>query len=103
MLEGCTLARRIGKSLCIADRENYNIVDLDSAMVTPVLPLNQAGDPSMQIKPSITVVADFEFLVASWTGMSSMGVFLTTSGDPTRGTLDWPSHPDSVCESCLLC
>jgi vacuolar protein sorting-associated protein 3 len=26
-----------------------------------------------------------------------LGVFITGDGDPVRGTLEWPSHPESIC------
>ena len=49
----------------------------------------------------IQVVADEEFLILSWTGAGTMGVFINLNGDPVRGTLQWPSHPLSVCSSSL--
>lgn len=45
----------------------------------------------------IVVVADEEFLILSWTGSGTMGVFINVNGDPVRGTLQWPNHPLSVC------
>lgn len=47
----------------------------------------------------IQVVAEEEFLILSWTGAGTMGVFINLNGDPVRGTLQWPSHPLSVCSS----
>ncbi|EMD32318.1 hypothetical protein CERSUDRAFT_162060 [Gelatoporia subvermispora B] len=94
--QGSILARRMGRHLCIADREHYNMIDLEAASLFPLLPLSQAGD-GVSIKPSITVVGDNEFLILSWTGASSIGVFITGDGDPVRGTLEWPSHPEAVC------
>ncbi|KAK2463814.1 hypothetical protein APHAL10511_004119 [Amanita phalloides] len=95
---GGQLAKRIGHSLCIADSVHYNIIDLEQASLFPILPLSQAVDPTpFVVKPSITVVGDAEFLILSWTGASTLGVFITGEGDPVRGTLEWPSHPESVC------
>lgn len=65
--------------------------------MTPVLPVSQAQD-GLQIKPSITVISDNEFLIVSWTGTTSLGVFVTGECEPVRGTLEWPAHPDSICE-----
>ena len=97
--QGGTLAKRIGHSLCIADNVHYNIINLDEASLFPILPLSQAIDPTpFPIKPSITVIGDSEFLILSWTGASTIGVFITGEGDPVRGTLEWPSYPESVCE-----
>lgn len=95
--QGATIARRIGQSLCIADKENYNVVDLEGASLFPIIPLSQAADSSVAVKPSITVVGENEYLILSCTGASTMGLFITGEGDPVRGTLEWPSHPEAVC------
>ncbi|KAF5379248.1 hypothetical protein D9615_005933 [Tricholomella constricta] len=95
--QGATLARRIGRSLCIADKENYNVVDLEGASLYPIIPVSQAQDSSIPVKPSITVVGENEYLILSWTGASTIGLFITGDGDPVRGTLEWPSHPEAVC------
>ncbi|KAG6830375.1 hypothetical protein H0H92_001012 [Tricholoma furcatifolium] len=95
--QGATLARRIGSLLCIADKEVYNIVDLDQASLVPVIPISQAPDPDVSIKPSITIVGENEFLILSWTGAGTIGLFITGEGDPVRGTLEWPSHPQALC------
>ncbi|TFK73513.1 hypothetical protein BDN72DRAFT_834644 [Pluteus cervinus] len=94
--QSATLARRSGYALCIADKENYNIVDLEAASAFPILPLSQAADQSLVIQPSITVISDNEFLILSWTGASTLGVFINGNGEPIRGTLEWPSYPESV-------
>jgi hypothetical protein len=95
--QGGSLAKRIGQSLCIADSVHYNIVDLERVSLFPILPLSQAAEPTdFVVKPSITVVGDSEFLILSWMGASTLGVFITGEGDPVRGTLEWPSHPESV-------
>lgn len=93
---GAQLARRIGHHLCVADTENYNVVDMQNAQMFPLLPVNQAGDAA-PVKPFISVVSETEFLVLSWTGASTIGIFVTGEGDPVRGTLTFPSHPLSVC------
>jgi hypothetical protein len=98
-----TLARRTGRSLCIADKEHYNIVDLEMASLFPILPLSQAFEPTMfVVKPSITVISANEFLILSWTGTSTLGLFITSDGDPVRGTLEWPSHPEALCMSIFV-
>jgi len=93
---GGTLARRTGRYLCVADKENYNVIDLEAASLVPLLPLSQAGDGGT-VKPFITVISENEFLILSWTGASTLGLFVTGEGDPVRGTLEWPSHPEAVC------
>ncbi|KAI0760617.1 hypothetical protein C8Q74DRAFT_1208003 [Fomes fomentarius] len=93
---GGVLARRTGKHLCVADKENYNMIDLAAASLFPMLPISQAPDLTVAVKPSITVISENEFLILSWTGASTIGVFITGDGDPVRGTLEWPSHPEAV-------
>ncbi|OJT07519.1 hypothetical protein TRAPUB_1615 [Trametes pubescens] len=93
---GAVHARRTGKYLCVADRENYNVIDLLQASLVPLLPISQAMDSTVAVKPSITVISENEFLILSWTGASTIGVFITGEGDPVRGTLEWPSHPEAV-------
>jgi hypothetical protein len=85
--------------LCIADREQYTLVNLHTVTATPILPISQvAPEPGTRPhRPMILVVTEDEFLILSWTGAGTMGVFITLNGDPVRGTLQWPSHPLSIC------
>ncbi|KAK0458912.1 uncharacterized protein EV420DRAFT_1620557 [Desarmillaria tabescens] len=96
--EGASLARRTGQSLCIAGKTQYQIVDLQNASMFGIIPICQVPDPSqLPIKPSITVIDTNEYLILSYTGMSTLGLFITSNGDPVRGTLEWSQHPKSVC------
>jgi len=95
--QGATLARRSGRALCVADKANYNMIDLELASLIPLFPLSQAPDRTVAVKPSITVINETEFLILSWTGASTIGVFINSDGDPVRGTLEWPAHPQAVC------
>ncbi|KAL4079643.1 hypothetical protein J3A83DRAFT_1137451 [Scleroderma citrinum] len=94
---GTRLARRSGQYLCIADAENYNVIDMQNSQMISLLPVSQAVDSVMPVKPFISVVSENEFLILSWTGASTIGIFITGEGDPVRGTLTFPSHPLSVC------
>lgn len=98
------MARRIGSSLCLADSNYYSLLNLETAEMFPILPLNQDGEaPNLPVEPFIIPTGDNDFLVVSWTGQNgSMGIFLTTSGDPVRGTLTWSQHPISICMSSFL-
>ncbi|KAI5122616.1 hypothetical protein M0805_008706 [Coniferiporia weirii] len=89
--------RRIGRHLCAADSENYDMIDLAAATSFPVLPFSQAPDEATRVKPLATPISDEEFLILSDMGQSAMGVFITGNGDPVRGTLEWPSYPESIC------
>jgi vacuolar protein sorting-associated protein 3 len=73
------------------------MIDLELASLIPLFPLSQAPDKSVVVKPSITVINENEFLILSWTGASTIGVFINGDGDPVRGTLEWPAHPQAVC------
>lgn len=98
-----TLARRTGKSLCIADKEYYSILDLEASSLFQVIPVSQSSEPTpFVVKPSITVISQNEFLLLSWMGASTLGLFITGDGDPVRGTLEWPSHPEAICTSTKL-
>ncbi|GAA6019435.1 hypothetical protein JCM8202_001808 [Rhodotorula sphaerocarpa] len=106
--------------ICLADAENYSIVDLDAAEGFALLPISQsphpdpppvsgssAGNgavtppvpgsvPDPRQRPAIACVAFDEFLIASHTGSTTLGVFVTESGDPCRGTLEWASNLRSL-------
>ncbi|KAJ6612669.1 hypothetical protein B0H10DRAFT_2051428 [Mycena sp. CBHHK59/15] len=91
------LACRSGLHLCIADNKQYNIVDLVNASLVELMPISQAFDDApFSGAPAICVTAPAEFLILSWTGASTLGVFINGSGDPVRGTLEWPAHPRAV-------
>ncbi|KAG2008615.1 hypothetical protein CC2G_014029 [Coprinopsis cinerea AmutBmut pab1-1] len=95
---GSVLAKRAGKYLCFADKENYNMVDLEDAQLFPLLPISQApSQDGAKIRPMINVISENEFLILSWTGASTLGLFITGDGDPVRGTLEWPSYPLGIC------
>lgn len=98
--------------LLLADVEQYYLVALNqSADLIPLLPISQssspshehgrqsptAAQPSPHHRPSMSAIpyAD-EFLIASHTGSTCLGVFVSSSGEPSRGTLEWPSNPRSV-------
>ncbi|KAK9898088.1 hypothetical protein P389DRAFT_170226 [Cystobasidium minutum MCA 4210] len=107
-----------GAYLCIADAVNYSIVNLDSATLTPLLPISQdppdsppsemhdltpssmprdtISRPKSHQRPSIVAIEQDEFLVASHTGSSTLGLFIKENGEPTRGTLEWASNPKSI-------
>lgn len=78
------------------------MIDLQSASMVPLVPIVQVPDDTVQVKPSITVVTEGEFLILSSMGPVTMGLFLTGRGDPVRGTLQWEMHPDSICETLAI-
>ncbi|KAG0147449.1 hypothetical protein CROQUDRAFT_670582 [Cronartium quercuum f. sp. fusiforme G11] len=92
--------------LLLSDVEQYYLVSLNhSADLIPLLPISQSSSlpsddgsyPSPQHRPSMSAIPHSdEFLIASHTGSTCLGVFVSSSGDPSRGTLEWPSNPRSV-------
>jgi len=65
------------------------------------LPVTQIDSAVLDFEPNPNIVVipgENEFLVTSFTGVGSMGVFLNGQGDPVRGTLEWPDHPLSIGE-----
>ncbi|KAG1760450.1 CNH domain-containing protein [Suillus occidentalis] len=94
---GSLLARRSGHHLCIATADIYSVIDLATAQMFELLPVTQVEGTAGTIKPHILVISPSEFLLLSWTGGSTLGLFITGDGDPVRGTLEWPAHPVSVC------
>ena len=92
----------MGRYLCAADTENYDMIDLVASTSIPLLPFNQVPSPESTnniIRPLVVVISEEEFLLISSMGASAMGVFITGNGDPVRGTLEWRSYPRSICTS----
>jgi hypothetical protein len=79
------------------------MIDLELASLIPLFPLSQTPDKSFVVKPSITVITATEFLILSWTGASTIGIFVSSDGDPVRGTMEWPAHPQAVCMYSVPC
>jgi hypothetical protein len=89
--------------LCAAipSTNTYSLIDLSDASLTEVLPVSQIDPSELDFDPNPNVVVipgENEFLVTSFTGAGTMGVFLNGQGDPVRGTMEWPDHPLSICE-----
>ncbi|BGP09381.1 hypothetical protein JCM10049v2_005249 [Rhodotorula toruloides] len=115
---GALIASLRRDRICIADAENYSIVDLEAAEALPLLPISQAphpdplpppttasgaatppapgAGPDPRQRPAIACVASSEFLVASHTGSTTLGVFVNELGEPCRGTLEWASNLRSL-------
>lgn len=80
------------------------MIDLVAASLLPLLPVTQGKD-SAPVKPFILVTSDNEFLILSWTGTASLGLFVTGDGEPVRGTLEWQIHPKALgeCHLEIIC
>lgn len=100
--------------LCYADLQAYSLMDFRTTQETHhFLPISQdhaatsaQGDdapaaPNPDQRPAILPV-DAEFLLASHSGTSTLGVFVSAeSGDPSRGTMQWPSNVRSLGQSSI--
>ena len=78
--------------VCSADGFQYQLVHLDSNQTIPLFPYEAS-----QMNPVAIVIGEGEFLLvtASVQGVG-LGVFISSSGDPVRGTLQWPAIPVSI-------
>ena len=88
------------KSMTLSSSQTLCFVDSQSFQL-----FNLASDPSDSIMtlfpyahtPHILSILQDEFLLVSTNADSSgLGLFITLQGDPTRGTLQWPSSPASL-------
>ncbi|KAF9788229.1 hypothetical protein BJ322DRAFT_1047828, partial [Thelephora terrestris] len=94
-LAGCRPgARRTGPLLFVADKGNFNLLDLKRGTLLPVMPLSHAG--VVPAKPIITVIGSNEFLIVSNVDDRGLAVFISGSGDPVRGTFEYSKYPVSV-------
>lgn len=89
--------------LCAAipSTNTYSLIDLAEGAMTEVLPVTQIEESELDFVPNANVVVipgEHEFLVTSFTGSSTMGVFLNGQGDPVRGTMEWEHHPLAISE-----
>ncbi|KAG8944702.1 hypothetical protein FRC04_001601 [Tulasnella sp. 424] len=87
-----------GPHLCLADPKSYWIVNVDAGEALELMEWSQDQSlPPQHVKPLMAVSDTSEFMLAIWTGNGALGFFMTGLGDPTRGTLDYPQHPLSIC------
>jgi vacuolar protein sorting-associated protein 3 len=90
-----TVARRTAQYLCVVNQDCYSVINLETSSMLPLMPPSQ--DSSVTTKPLIVVTGPSEFLILSWTGKNTLGLFISGEGDPVRGTLEWETYPESVC------
>ncbi|KAG9037771.1 hypothetical protein FRB95_004057 [Tulasnella sp. JGI-2019a] len=95
---GATLARLSGPHLCIADRKSYWIINVDAAEALDLMDWSHVPlEENTTIRPILVVTERSEFMLVVWTGNGSLGFFMSGTGDPVRGTLEYPQHPISIC------
>ncbi|CAG8482660.1 5490_t:CDS:10 [Paraglomus occultum] len=87
------VAYRFGRYVCVADFQDYKMIDLKDKKMVTIATYNDRSQKRMSnhvtsIRPLIAVATDREFL--------TLGQFVTFSGEPTRGVLTWPSFPRAI-------
>ncbi|TPX33574.1 hypothetical protein SmJEL517_g03540 [Synchytrium microbalum] len=93
--DGALILKRVGSTICAADTGSYKIINLDKGETIPLLTYDRAA-----FRPTLTSVGDNgEFLlVTAGTAAqgTALGVFVSSTGEPVKGTLTWPVMPKSV-------
>ncbi|KAJ3250433.1 transforming growth factor, beta receptor associated protein 1 [Chytriomyces hyalinus] len=80
------------ETILAADSQTYKLIHEISGKVTPLFPYDRTI-----MRPIICPVGSNEFLLAFATAqMVGLGMFVNSSGDAVRGTLEWPSLPKSI-------
>ena len=94
--------RRSGPSLCIADLENYVMVDLTNFSKVDIHPISLSE--TWKILPKIEVFRPNEYLIVTCTGTSedytqvySLGLIVNGRGDPAANPMEWNTMPECVC------
>ncbi|KAI8897077.1 CNH domain-containing protein [Globomyces pollinis-pini] len=79
-------------SICTADSKMYNLVSFKREQSTPLFPYDYD-----LTSPVVTVISENEFLLVTASAQGfGIGVFISSSGEPVRGTLQWPVIPVSI-------
>ncbi|TPX49226.1 hypothetical protein SeMB42_g02687 [Synchytrium endobioticum] len=94
MPDGALILQRVGSIVCAADTGSYKIINLNTAETIPLFSYDRAA-----FRPTLTCIGETgEFLVvtAGNQAQSALGVFVSSSGDPVKGTLQWPMVPKSI-------
>ncbi|KAG0343263.1 hypothetical protein BG004_005429 [Podila humilis] len=98
---GALVVTRWKNYVCVADANDFKLIDSRVGRMIPVLPVVQnsnSGSSAQVIKPVCVAIAENEFLLASATssGQTAIGIFCSGNGDPVRGTLQWSSYPRAL-------
>ncbi|KAI8905923.1 hypothetical protein EDD86DRAFT_193341 [Gorgonomyces haynaldii] len=81
------------KTVCGADNSLYRIYDFKSATDLALFPYDKDA-----MEPCLTVISEQEYLLVTASAQGiGLGVFISSKGDPVRGTLQWPSVPQFLC------
>ncbi|ORX84453.1 hypothetical protein BCR32DRAFT_128291 [Anaeromyces robustus] len=89
----CILQMRCySNKVCIADNSSYNIFDITTGESISLFSYNQAYG-----RPLLNTLDEDEFMFVTSTAQGmGLGVFVSSRGDATRGTLQWQYYPNSI-------
>ncbi|KAG0374480.1 transforming growth factor, beta receptor associated protein 1 [Mortierella sp. AD032] len=98
---GALVVTRWKNFICVADVNDFNLIDSRVGRMIPVLPVVQSsnsGTNAQVLKPVCIAITENEFLLASATssGQTAIGIFCSGAGDPVRGTLQFSSYPRAL-------
>ncbi|KAG0205351.1 hypothetical protein BGX33_007985 [Mortierella sp. NVP41] len=98
---GALVVTRWKNFICVADANDFKLIDSRVGRMIPVLPVVQSsnsGSNAQVLKPVCIAITENEFLLASATssGQTAIGIFCSGAGDPVRGTLQWSSYPRAL-------
>ncbi|GJJ69717.1 vacuolar protein sorting-associated protein 3 [Entomortierella parvispora] len=101
LANGALVATRWKHIVCVADANDFKLIDLRVGRMMPILPVVQSastGSNTQVLKPACIAIGENEFLLATAasSGQTAMGIFCSGSGEPVRGTLQWSSYPRSL-------
>ncbi|KAI8640536.1 vacuolar sorting protein 39 domain 2-domain-containing protein [Parasitella parasitica] len=107
LIDGAIALTRHSRILCLADAQNYKLINLQQSSVTLLIPTPQVSATSPTLlrsatqlvpRPLVAVVRKDEFLVVSGSSDNqTIGIFVNANGDAIRGTLQWSSYPKALC------
>lgn len=88
--------KRAGSNICIADTEQYSIINMAASTVLPLYPISL--DKVTKVLPQTSIAGRDEYFCVTYNAPSSIGSFANSAGDPTRPPIaSWVGHPESVC------
>ncbi|KAJ3368766.1 transforming growth factor, beta receptor associated protein 1 [Kappamyces sp. JEL0680] len=78
--------------ICFADSKSYNLLSIKRDKIIPLFPYD-----SESLAPIIYSIGKGEFLLVTGSAQGfGIGVFVSSLGEPIRGTLQWPALPLAV-------
>ena len=78
--------------MCCADEKDYQIFSVNKELAIPLFPYD-----SSSMSPLVYAISSGEFLLLTASAQGfGIGVFVSSKGEPIRGTLQWPAKPVGI-------